>query len=390
MFCRPRSRAERGRWKPFATTILCLAASSIISCGNHDAATRNTPPAPKSDNDKVLNFFNWSDYIGADTIPSFEKLTGIKVNASYFDSTETAESRILTGSSGFDVVVTGGPYFQREIRSGAYLALDKAQLPNLVNLDPHLMLQVEANDPGNAHGVVYTWGTHGIGYNEKMLALALPHVPVDSWCLIFDPAFASKLAACGINIIDKPAGVVRLVLKYLGKDPSAPKPEDLIEVESVLMKIRPYVRTIDSEPYIQALANGDICIALGTNGDIVQARRRTQEAKSGNQIDYVIPKEGSLLWFDELAIPKDAPHVVNAYRFINYLLDPQVIGNISNFIGYANANVPATRLLDPSIASDPMIYPPPEVQQRLFVQTDDPPEQSRVITRIWQKFKTGQ
>jgi putrescine transport system substrate-binding protein len=377
------------RRKRFAMAVLFVSAFLLISCGSHDSGARNTPPAAKQD-DEVLNFFNWSDYIGSDTIPAFEKLTGIRVHVSYFDSTETAESRILTGNSGFDVVVTGGPYFEREIRSGAYLALDKQKLPNLVNLDPVLMSQVATNDPGNAHGVVYMWGTHGIGYNEKMVAAALPHVPVDSWRLIFDPAFATQLARCGINILDKPAGVMRLVLKYLGKNPNAPSPEDLADVESVLMKIRPYIRTIDSSSYIQALANGDICIALGTNGDLVQARKQAQEAKSGNQIDYVIPKEGSLLWFDELAIPRDAPHVANAHLFINYLLNPSVLAGISSFIGYANANVAATSLLEPSIASDPIIYPPADVQQRLFVQTDDPPEQSRAITRIWQKFKTGQ
>jgi putrescine transport system substrate-binding protein len=237
---------------------------------------------------------------------------------------------------------------------------------------------------------VYTWGTFGIGYNKKKVTEALPNAPLNSWRLIFDPVFAAKLATCGINILDTPAGVVRLVLKYLGKDPNAPSPQDLAEVETVLAKIRPYIRTIDSSSYIEGLANGDICIALGYNGDVVQARNRAKEAASGIQITYVVPEEGSLLWFTMVAIPRDAPHVANAHRFINYLMNPQVIADITKSVGFANAIPSSSPLLEASIASDPAIYPPPDQQPRLFVQLEDPPEQTRAITRLWQKFKTGQ
>jgi putrescine transport system substrate-binding protein len=198
------------------------------------------------------------------------------------------------------------------------------------------------------------------------------------------------LAKCGINLLDAPAGVVRLVLKYLGKDPNAPSPQDLADVDIVLSKIRPYIRTIDSSINIQAMANGDICIALGYNGDFVQARNRAKEAKNGMKIGYLIPDEGSLLWFDMLAIPRDAPNVENAHLFINYLMNPQVIANISNFIGFANANSAASPLLDASIIADTIVYPTRDQQQRLFVQSEDSPEQSRAITRLWQKFKTAQ
>lgn len=225
--------------KPFTTPILCLAACLITGCGSHDSGTRNTS-STATDDDKVLNLFIRSDFLAPDTIASFEKLTGVKVHVSYFDTNETLESRMLTGSSGFDVVAPVAPYFQREIRSGAYRTLDKKQLPNLAHLDPALMLKVALNDPGNAHGVVYTWGTFGIGYNQKKVAAVLSNVPINSWRLIFDPAFAAKLAPCGINILDTPAGVVRLVLKYLGRDPNAPSPQDLADVETVLSKIRPY------------------------------------------------------------------------------------------------------------------------------------------------------
>jgi putrescine transport system substrate-binding protein len=368
-------------YRRFSTALLCLSASLMLSCGSSDS----TAPKPK-----VLNLYIWSDYLAPDTIASFEALTGIKVHVSYFETNETLESRVLTGSSGFDVVVPTGPYFQRQIRSGAYLTLDKKKLPNLGNLDPELMARVAINDPGNTHGVIYAWGTYGLGYNEKMVAEALPNVPLDSWQLIFDPAYAAKLAKCGISTLDAPAGVVRLVLQYLGKNTSTPSPRDLADAETVLSKIRPYIRTIDSTNIIQAMANGDICIALGYNGDFVQARKRAKEAKNGVEIGFVIPKEGSLLWFDILAIPRDAPNVDSAHRFINYLMNPQVIANITNFIGFANANSAASPLLDASIASDPIVFPLRDQQQRLFVQTEDSPEQSRAITRLWQKFKTGQ
>ena len=378
------------RSKLFAMTMLCVSACSLVSCGSPDSGARNTQSGEKSGGKEVLNLYIWTDYVAPDTIASFEKQTGVKVRVSYFDTNESLEARMLTGNSGFDVVLPTAPFFQRQIRSGAYLPLEKAKLPNLVNLDPAIMARVALNDPGNAHGVVYAWGTYGIGYNAKMVADALPNAPLNSWRLIFDPAYAAKLAKCGINFLDAPAGVVRLVLKYLGKNPNAATPQDLADVETVLSKIRPYVRTIDSSIDIQAMANGDICVALGYNGSFVQARNRAKEAKNGMDIGYVIPDEGSLLWFDMLAIPRDAPNAANAHLFINYLMAPQVIANISNFIGFANANSAASPLLEASIVADPIVYPPRDQQQRLFVQAEDSPEQSRAITRLWQKFKTAQ
>jgi putrescine transport system substrate-binding protein len=379
------------RWgKLFFMSMLCASASLLVGCGKPDAGARSTQTGESGNDKKVLNLYIWADYLAPDTIASFEKLTGIKVRVSYFETNETLESRMLTGNSGFDVLVPTAPFFQRQIRSGAYLPLDKTKLPNLVNLDPAIMAQVALNDPGNAHGVVYAWGTYGIGYNAKLVAEVLPNAPLNSWRLIFDPAVAASLAKCGINILDAPAGVERLVLKYLGKNPNAPSPQDLAEVETVLTRIRPYIRTIDSLLGIEAMANGDICVALGYNGDFVQARNRAKEAKNGIKIDYVIPDEGSLLWFDMLAIPRDAPNVANAHLFIDYLMNPRVIANVSNFIGFANANLAASPLLNASIVADRIIYPPPREQQRLFVESEDSPEQSRAITRIWQKFKTAQ
>jgi putrescine transport system substrate-binding protein len=367
---------------------LCVVASALIGCGRSGPSGHDS--AGESSADKVVNLYFWSDYLAPDTLASFEKATGIKVHLTYFDSYETLEARVLTGHSGFDVVLPGTGVFAREIRSGAYLPLDKAKLPNLVHLDPAVTSKVSLSDPGNTYGVVYAWSSYGIGFNKKEIAQRLSNTPITSWGFLFDPAWAAKLAPCGINFIDDPVGIVQIVLNYLGRDPRAPSAADLAEAEKVLINMRRYVRTIDTSGEIDAVANGDICISLGYSGDFFQANRRAKEATNGIELGYVIPKEGSLIGFDLLAIPKDAPHVANAYLLINYLIDAPVAANISNTIGYANANLAATPLLDASIAADTTIYPPSAEQQRLFAQAELSSEQSRAVTRIWQRFKTGQ
>jgi len=364
-----------------------LMAASVISCG------RSNPGAPltqKGPEEKVVNVYFWSDYLAPDTIASFERQTGIKVRLSYFDSYETLEARVLTGHSGFDVVLPGTAIFGRDIRSGAYLPLDKSKLPNLINLDPAIMSKVSTSDPGNAYGVVYMWSSYGIGYNKKKIEERVSGTPVTSWRLIFDPISAAKLAPCGINFVDDPVGIVQIVLNYLGRDPSAPSSQDFADAEKVLTNVRPYIRTIDTSGEIEAMANGDICISLGYSGDFVQANKRAKEAKNGIELAYFIPKEGSLIGFDLLSIPKDATHVANAYQFIDYMMKPRIAADISNAIGFANANVAASALLDPSVAANTTIYPTQQEQQRLFAQAEVSSEQSRTITRIWQRFKTGQ
>jgi putrescine transport system substrate-binding protein len=370
--------------------MLCLVASSVISCGRPDSGTQSAKSGDKGHEDEVVNLYFWSDYLAPDTLASFEKLTGIKVNLTYFDSYETLEARVLAGHSGFDVVLPGSGILSREIRSGAYLPLDKSRLPNLVNFDPAILSKASLSDPGNTYGVVYMWSSYGIGFNRKLIAERLPNVPLTSWRLVFDPVFAAKLASCGINFIDDPVAVVQLVLTYLGRDPGAASPQDLADVEKVLLRIRPYIRTIDTSGEINAIANGDICVSLGYSGDFVQANKRAAEAKNGIELDYIIPEEGSFIGFDLLAIPKDAPHVANAYLLINYLMNPRVVANISNAIGFANANSAATAMLDASIASNTFIYPTRDQQRRLSAQTAFSGEQSRTITRIWQRFRTGQ
>ena len=376
--------------KGFLKAILLISILPMVSCNQPDSSAQKAASTPKATDDNFVNVYTWNDYLAPDTISNFERKTGIKARVAYFDANETLEAKVLTGHSGFDVVVPTAPFLQRQIQSGAYQVLDKKRLPNLANLDPGIMAKLALNDPGNAHAIVYAWGTYGLGFNKKMVAAELPALPIDSWRLVFDPAFASKLAKCGINIVDEPTGVIRVVLSYLGREPNNPSLQDLADAQALLLKVRPFIRNINSSSYIEALANGDICIAVGYNGDVVQARKRAHEANNGITIDYVIPKEGALVWFDTLAIPRDAPHLENAHVFLNYLMDPQVIANVTNATGFANANAAATPLINKSIAADAAVYPTRDEQARLFVQIVDTPEQSRAITRIWQKFKTGQ
>ena len=375
-----------------ATGLVVALALLLAACGgSKPGGDRGAAAAPAAGaGQKVLNLYIWADYLAPDTIANFEKQTGIKVNVAFYDSNEQLETKLLAGQSGYDVVVPSASFFERQIKAGVYLALDKSKLPNLGNLDPQLMAKVALHDPDNAHGVIYTWGTNGIGYNEKMIKELMPDAPLDSWRLVFDPAVASKVAKCGISVLDSPAEMMRAVLNYLGRDPNSQKEEDFKDAEAVLLKIRPYIRNINSSEYIEALANGDLCIAVGYNGDVLQARDRARDANKGIEIKYMVPKEGSILWFDMLAVPKDAPDPESAYAYINYIMTPKVSADISDFKRYATANTPGQALVQPAVLNDPAIYPPPDVRQKLAVQLADSPDQTRAITRMWQKFKTGQ
>jgi putrescine transport system substrate-binding protein len=375
--------------------ILALGVFLLSACGGGKPAADQgasggggNSGAPSAG--RALNLFIWSDYLAPTTLSDFQQQTGITVHAAYYDSNETLETKLLAGSSGYDVVVPTASYFERQIKAGVYLTLDKSKLPNLKNMDPQLMSRVAMHDPDNAHGVIYMWGTNGIGYNQKMVTALMPDAPLDSWRLVFDPAVASKIAKCGISVLDSPAEMMRAVLNYLGKDPNSQKPEDVQAAEATLLKIRPYIRNINSSEYIEALANGDLCVAVGYNGDVLQARDRARDANKGIDIKYVVPKEGSILWFDMLAIPKDAPHPEAAYAYLNYIMEPKVIADISNFKRYANANLASQPYVLDSVKDDPAIYPSPQLRDKLAVQLADSPEQTRVITRMWEKFKTGQ
>jgi putrescine transport system substrate-binding protein len=299
------------------------------------------------------------------------------------------ETKLLTGHSGYDVVVPSAYFLERQIKAGVFRALDKSKLPNLAHLDPDLVARVAGHDPGNQYGVIYMWGTTGIGYDEARVRAILPDAPVDSWKLVFDPAVLAKFKGCGVSVLDDPTDMVATVLLYLGKDPNSQSEEDLKAAEAALMAIRPYIRTITSSQYIEALANGEICIAVGYSGDMLQARDRAKEAGKGLDIRYSIPKEGALLWFDTLAIPADAQHPGNAHAFIDYLMRPEVAAANSNFVMYANANARATALVDAEVRDDPSVYPPPDVKARLRTNLAKSAEFTRLLNRTWTRFTTG-
>lgn len=340
--------------------------------------------------DAVVNVFNWSDYITDDVLTRFTGETGIKVRYDTFDSNEMLEGKLLAGHSGYDVVVPSDYALGNLVKAGALQPLDKAALPNLANLDPAMMARAAVHDPDNAHGVIYMWGTAGLGMNRDKVTAALgTDAPLDSFALLFDPKYAAKLADCGIYMLDSGPWVISAALNYLGLDPNSEDRADLDKAEALLKAIRPYIRRFDSSAYIEALANGDICLAYGYSGDVFQAQGRAEEAENGVLVDYVIPKEGTQVAFDMLAIPKDAPHSRNALAFIDFLSRPDIAALNTNYVWYANANTKATPLVDEEVRTNPAIYPTPEVMAKLYTRAPLTPEGERALTRLWTRIKSG-
>jgi putrescine transport system substrate-binding protein len=337
-----------------------------------------------------LHVYNWSDYIAPDTIANFTKETGIAVTYDVYDGNEVLEAKLLAGQSGYDVVVpSASPFMAREITAGAFLALDKAKLPNLKYLDPAMLALAAEADPGNAHGVPYLWSVTGIGYNEDLVAKVLNDGARDTFALLFDPASAKKLADCGVSLLDTPQEVFPAALAFLGLDPKSRAIGDLDKATALLLKVRPYVRKFHSSQYINDLANGDICIALGYSGDVIQARNRAVEAKNGVKIAFRVPKEGAQMSIDMLGIPKDAPHPGNGLKFIDYILRPPVIAAISDAVSYPNPNAAATALVSPQIRDDPGIYPPDAVKKLFYVDLPAARDYERARTRAWNRVKAG-
>ncbi|ACS86071.1 spermidine/putrescine ABC transporter substrate-binding protein PotF [Musicola paradisiaca] len=341
--------------------------------------------------EKTLHVYNWSDYIAPDTLENFQKESGIKVVYDVFDSNEVLEGKLMAGSTGFDLVVPSASFLGRQISAGVFQPLDKSKLPNYKNLDPELMKLIEEHDPGHKYAVPYLWATTGIGYNvEKVKAALGKDVPVNSWDLVLKPENLEKLKSCGVSFLDAPAEIYATVLNYLGKDPNSTKESDYSkDATDLLLKLRPSIRYFHSSQYINDLANGDICVAIGWAGDVMQAANRAKEAKNGVNISYAIPKEGALAFFDVFAIPKDAKNLDEAYAFLNYLLKPDVIANISNHVYYANPNKEATALVSEEVRGNPNIYPPADVRAKLFTLKVQSPKIDRVITRSWTKVKSG-
>jgi putrescine transport system substrate-binding protein len=338
---------------------------------------------------KEVYVYNWSDYIDFKILEDFTKETGIQVIYDTYDSNDLLETKLMAGKTGYDVVVPTSNFLAREIKAGVIAPLDKSKLPNLKNVDPAIMQRMAAYDPGNAHGVVYMWGTSGIGYNVKKVAERMPNAPVDSLALLFDPTVAAKFKDCGIMVLDAADELVPAALRYLGLNPDAKDADSIAKAEAVLMKVRPYIRKFHSSQYIEDLANGVICIAFGYSGDIVQARQRARDAKKGVEIAYSVPKEGALMWFDNFAIPKDAPNKDNAHAFINYMLRPEVIARASNAVFYPNAIPDSARFVDAAVKADKGVYPPPEVLKTLFSVTPYDQASQRVLTRSWTRVKRG-
>jgi putrescine transport system substrate-binding protein len=329
----------------------------------------------------VLNIYNWSDYIAEDTIPNFEQQTGIKVNYDVFDSNEVLEAKLLTGNSGYDIVVPTNNFLERQIQAGIYMPLDKSKLPNLKNMDPTIMKTLSISDAGNEHAIPYMWGTTGFGYSAKAIAERMPDAPTDSWDMIFNPDVVSKFADCGVTMLDAPSEVMSAALHYLGIDPLSEDPGDLQKATDLVMKVRPYIRYFHSSQYISDLANGDICLSLGWSGDVFIAQSRAADADNGVDVQYVIPKEGAQVWIDNMAIPKDAPHPDNAYKFLNYIMEPAVVAAISDYVYYANGNAASFPLIDKAITSDPAIYPPDDVKAKLYAIKAHSPSYDRLLTR---------
>ena len=365
---------------------------ALVACGQGEKAKDGEQAAdtPAAAEEKVVNVYNWSDYIAEDTIANSEKETGIKVNYDMYDGNETLETKLLAGNSGYDIVVPSASFLERQIKTGVYQKLDKSKLPNLAHMDPEVMQRAALHDPGNEHSVVYMWGTTGIGYNPDKVNKAFPNAPVDSWSLVYEPENASKLKGCGIAVLDSYSEITSTVLAYLGKDPNSQSADDLALVEAKLLQIRPFIRYIHSSQYINDLANGDICVAVGYSGDILQARDRASEAGNNINVKYAVPKEGTIIWFDTMAIPKDAPHPNNAHAFINYIMEPEVVARISNFVNYANGNADSLPFIDEGVRNDPGVYPPPEVKAKLFPDLAETQEYTRLMTRTWTRFTTGQ
>ena len=338
----------------------------------------------------VLHIYNWSDYIDPSILADFTKETGTKVVYDTFDSVDVLETKVLTGNSGYDIVVPSNQYVPRFAAAKAIAPLDKDKLPNLKNLWPQVMGYMAPFDPGTKYAVPYMWGTVGIGYNPAMVAKALPGMKVDSWAVLFDPANLARLKGCGVYFLTDPQDMFGSVLRYLGKDPNSKNPADYAAATDLLSKLRPDVRKFTNSENIEALANGDICIAIGYSGDLLQAADRAREAKHGVTLAYAIPKEGTQVWFDSFTVPADAPNPAAAHAFINYMLRPEVIARASNVLHYANANAAATPLVDKAVREDPNVYLTPETFARLYIVTPKDQALLREVNRDWTRVTTGQ
>jgi putrescine transport system substrate-binding protein len=348
------------------------------------------PAAAQAKKERIVNVYNWSDYIAPTIIEDFSKQTGIKVRYDTFDSNDTLETKLLAGKSGYDVVVPTAYFLERQIKAGIFQKLDKAKLPNLANMWPEITGRLAKYDPGNQYAVNYMWGTTGVGYNAKKARDVLgSDARIDSWDVVFKPEMLAKFKDCGVHMLDSSDDILPAALHYLGLDPNSSKEADLQKAADLMLKIRPFVRKFHSSEYINALATGEICLVVGFSGDIKQAQKRAAEAKNGVDIAYAIPKEGAQLWFDNIAIPRDAKNAAEAYELIDYLQKPEVAAKNSNFISYANGNLASQKFIDKAILDDKTIYPDEAMMSRLYTYQAHDAKTVRFMNRLWTRIKTG-
>lgn len=362
----------------FKSLLITTAAAAVLSAGAAQA-------------EGVVKIFNWSDYIDEQILEDFTAETGIEVVYDVFDSNEILETRLLAGSTGYDIVVPTGTFLANQIVAGVFQKLDKSMLPNLANMDPAISERLSAYDPGNEHAINYMWGTTGLGINVDMVKERLGEdADLNTWDLLFDPETVAKLEDCGVFSLNAPSEMVPAALNYLGMDPDLKDADSLAKAEELWAGVRPHVRKFHSSEYINALANGDICLAVGWSGDVLQARDRAAEADAGVTVEYIIPKEGAQMWFDNMAIPADAANVEQAHKFLDFIMRPEVMAKASNYVYFANGNLASKEFLNEDVIGDPAIYPDEATLDNTYTTTPDNQRQKRLLTRTWTRITTGQ
>ena len=365
-----------------ATAAILAAALFAAACGGG----HSTPPGAE---EPVLHIY-WADYIGRDTVAEFERRTHIKVVYELYDSNDTLEAKMLAGHSGYDIVSTTTGFYGRQIKAGAYLALDKSKLPNWRNLDPAVLAVQAQADPSNRYAVPYLHAMNGFVYNVDLVRARMPDAPTDSLAMIFDPKVVARFADCGVTFLDSSEDVIQLALAYLHRDPNSRSVEDLHAAEDLVMAVRPYIRTFDSNDYWHQLASKEACLSIAWSSDYSVAQARAREDGTGAHLAFTLPKEGSNITYNALLIPASAPHPQAAHQFLNFILDPQIIAAITNDIHYGNDNLAARPFVRNDILADPAVYPPPELRARLYLPAELGQDYDRLRTRVWTHIKTGQ
>ena len=363
--------------RPPRACLAALLAGTLSACS----------PDPHAKN--VVNIYNWADYIGKDTLAQFEKETGIKVVYDTYDADETLEAKMMAGDSGYDVVSTSTDYFSRQIKAGIYQELDRSRLPGWKNLDPDVLAEEAGGDPGNRHAIPYLRHVNGFAYNVELVKARMPQAPLDSLDMLFKPQVIAKFADCGVTFLDSAEDVLQLALNYLHIDPNTTRREDYKQAEALILSVRPFIRTFDSTEYMNGLADGEFCISMSWSGDYATIKARARAAGIDVPLAFTIPKEGANSSADALLIPRDAPHPEAAYAFLNFMLRPQVIAQVTNDIHYANDNLAANQYVDPRILNDPAVYTTAQVRSRLYQSAEVSPALERIRTRTWTRIKTA-